>query len=188
MNYQNNIFLFSSFFLFMTTINASILINQTCKNSSKTKPNINYKFCVYALQSFPASHCADITRLGQNAITLIKHNVTDTRCYIKQLLQYKKIGNDTKSALQDCIDLYSDSLSTLREAIIDYRSSRFVDANVKVSSVMDASSTCEDGFDDIGVVSPLKERNNRVFQLSAIALSIINMFDSPHVISMINIT
>ncbi|XP_057247275.1 putative invertase inhibitor [Beta vulgaris subsp. vulgaris] len=166
-------FLFSLLLLFGAS-GASNLINQTCKNSSKNDPNINNKFCVYALQSAPASHCANITRLGLISITLIKHNVTDIRCLIKQLLQDKKVDLDTKQALQDCLELYSDSLVTLTEAAIDYRENRFVDANVKVSSVMEASSTCEEEFHDVG--SPLTVQNNRIFQLSAISLSIMNKF------------
>lgn len=42
--------------------------------------------------------------------------------------------------------------------------------------MIDASTTCEDGFEEKeGVVSPVKKRNDDVFRLSAIALSIIDM-------------
>ncbi|XP_021750051.1 putative invertase inhibitor [Chenopodium quinoa] len=169
--------LFFTLVLFFNAIKASNLINQTCKNSSKNDPNINYKFCVYALQSAPASHCANTTRLGLISITLIKHNVTDTRCSIKQLLQDKKVSKRYKGVLKDCLELYSDALSTLSEVVSDFRAQRFVDANVKVSSVMEASTTCEDGFEEVGV-SPLTQENNRIFQLSAVALSIMNILHS----------
>ncbi|KNA07117.1 hypothetical protein SOVF_174720 [Spinacia oleracea] len=173
MNSPNTLF-FSLFLLFVVVATgATNLINQTCKNSSKNDPNINYKFCVYALQSAPASRCANITRLGLMSITLIKHNVTDTRCTIRQLLQEKK---KSMTALKDCLELYSDSLPTLREATTDYRAKRFVDANEKVSSVMEAATTCEQGFEDLGV-SPLTQRNDRIFQLSAVALSIMNVLN-----------
>ncbi|KAL2940554.1 putative invertase inhibitor [Bienertia sinuspersici] len=149
---------------------ATNLINQTCQNSSNIDPNIPFKFCVYALQSSPASSCANITRLGLNSITLIKHNVTDTRCLIKRLLDDKQ---DMKPMLEDCLDLYSDSISTLREVALDYRAKKFMVVNVKVSPIMEASSSCEQGFEDVGVTSPLIVQNNRIFQLCAIALSII---------------
>ena len=35
--------------------------------------------------------------------------------------------------------------------------------------------TCENGFEDVGVSSPLTKQNNDTFQLSAITLSIMNM-------------
>ncbi|XP_074284423.1 putative invertase inhibitor [Silene latifolia] len=162
--------------LFLTSINATNLINQTCHNSSKNDPNINYKFCVYALQSAPASQCANLTRLGLMAIKLIKNNVTDTRCLIKQLLSNKMLDKSTKEGLTDCLDLYSDSQPTLNEAAKDYRARRYVEANLKVSSVIDASTTCEQGFEDLEIGSPLAQQNNHAYQLSAIALSIMNMF------------
>ncbi|KAL9224189.1 hypothetical protein vseg_000251 [Gypsophila vaccaria] len=161
--------------LFFTSTNATNLINQTCHSTSKNDPNINYKLCVYALQSAPASQCANLTRLGLISITLTKHNVTDTRCLIKRLLANKKVDNNTRHGLVDCLELYSDSMTTLSEAMRDYRARRYVDANVKVSSVVDAASTCEDGFQDLEVASPLTKQNNQTFQLSTIALSIMNM-------------
>ncbi|KAK9697365.1 hypothetical protein RND81_08G033100 [Saponaria officinalis] len=161
---------------FTSIINATNLINQTCHNSSQNDPNINYKFCVYALQSAPASRCANMTRLGLISITLIRNNVTDTRCLIKQFLANKKVDKNTKQGLLDCLELYSDSQPTLSEATRDYLARRYDDANVKVSSVIDASTTCEDGFQDLEVVSPLTKQNNHTFQLSAMSLSIMNTF------------
>ncbi|KAJ0111508.1 hypothetical protein Patl1_00040 [Pistacia atlantica] len=71
-----------------------------------------------------------------------------------------------------------DAISTLQQAIKDYKSKQYEDANFEISSVMDASTTCEDGFkEQEGVVSPLTKRNNNSFQLSVIALSVINMLD-----------
>ncbi|XWS45772.1 hypothetical protein CRYUN_Cryun14cG0008000 [Craigia yunnanensis] len=39
----------------------------------------------------------------------------------------------------------SDAIPTTKEAIDDYKSKNYDDANIDVSSVMDASTTCEDG-------------------------------------------
>ncbi|CAL5381165.1 unnamed protein product [Camellia sinensis] len=56
----------------------------------------------------------------------------------------------------------------------NYDLERFVDANVELSSVMDAATTCEDGFKEKrGVVSPLTKRNGDTFEVSAMALSIM---------------
>ncbi|KAK9094897.1 hypothetical protein Scep_026366 [Stephania cephalantha] len=58
------------------------------------------------------------------------------------------------------------------------KTNRYFDANIQVSAVMDASTTCEDGFSEKeGEVSPLTSMNNVMFQLCAIALSITNMFN-----------
>ncbi|XP_021897970.1 putative invertase inhibitor, partial [Carica papaya] len=151
------------------------------KNCSSTDPNINYEFCVTSFESYSSSHRAkNLQKLGQIAIKLDQHNVTRTASYIKGLLKKKNKKKDldpfVKACLEDCFELYADSIPTLKEVRRDYRSKHYDDANVKLSSVMDASTTCEDGFKETpGVVSPLTGRNNETFQLSAISLSIINM-------------
>lgn len=81
-----------------------------------------------------------------------------------------------KARLDDCLELYSDAIPTLKECKREYKQKRFNDANVKVSSIMEAPSTCEDGFHEKqGVVSPLTKNNKNVFQLAALTLSIVNM-------------
>ncbi|XP_074284421.1 putative invertase inhibitor [Silene latifolia] len=156
-------------------VNSNNLINQTCKNSSMNDPNINYNFCIKAFHSSPSSRDANLTRLGLISINLVKHNSSNTTSFIKTLIGNHVLDSITKKGLKDCLELYSNSVSTLFEAARDFRAKRLDDANVKVSSVMDDCSTCEDGFDDIGVFSPLTKQNNDTFQLSAIALSIIDM-------------
>lgn len=109
------------------------------------------------------------------SIRLVKFNATNTKCYIKQILQNKKLQTYVKQCLEDCYELYSDALSTVRKAAKDYKDGNFVDANIELSSVMDAPLTCEQGFaDKKGVKSPLTKQNANLFELSAIALSMIN--------------
>lgn len=173
--------LFCSFYSFVDANNYSHLIQQTCKNCSKSDPNISYKFCTTSLQSDRRSHCAkNLHELGLISIKLTRHNVTYTIAHIKELLKKKKKNMDPyiKGCLDDCLEVYSDSITTFREAIRDYRAKRYGEANVKLSSVIDASTTCEDGFKQKNdVISPLTKRNKDVFQLSAIALSIVNMLN-----------
>ncbi|KAI3800856.1 hypothetical protein L1987_28955 [Smallanthus sonchifolius] len=172
------IFLFSLFFL---SINAQDLIHDTCKTSSQQDPNVKLAFCTTSLQAAPASHCADLKGLGMMSIRLTRYNITDTRCYIKQLLKNntKKLDPYVKACLDDCFELYSDAISGIKQAMKSYSSKRYFDANVQISSVMDATTTCEDGFKQRkGVVSPLTKRNDATFQLSAIVLSIMNILQS----------
>ncbi|KAE9603424.1 hypothetical protein Lal_00008160 [Lupinus albus] len=155
------------------------LIQQTCKNCSESDPNISYKFCITSFKSDSRTHYVqNLTELGLISIKLIKHNVTDTITYIKELLSKNKLDPFIKECLHDCFDVYSDAFITIRETIKDYKAKRYVDSNVKLSSVIDISTTCEDGFNQKnGVISPLTKRNKDAFQLSAIALSIINMLN-----------
>ncbi|KAL7593174.1 putative invertase inhibitor [Lactuca sativa] len=178
----------SSFFLlflllslFFLSINGQNLIYDTCKTSSQQDPNVKLQFCTSSLQAAPASHCADLNGLGMMSIRLTRYNLTDTRCYIKQLLKNntKKLDPYVKSCLDDCFELYSDAIPSIKQAMKSYNSKRYFDANVQISSVMDAATTCEDGFKEKkGVISPLTKKNDATFQLSAVALSIMNILQS----------
>lgn len=80
-----------------------------------------------------------------------------------------------KMYLNDCFELYSDAIPTLKQTVRDYKLKRYEEANIEMSAVMDSAVTCEDGFGERSIVSPLTKRSNDTFQLSAIALSIINI-------------
>ncbi|KAI5423187.1 hypothetical protein KIW84_046251 [Lathyrus oleraceus] len=125
------------------------------------------------------SQCAqNLEELGLVAIKLTRHNVTNTSDYITRLLKKKTSDPFIKECLEDCLEVYSDAIATFREAIRDYKAKRYEDCNFKLSSIIDASTTCEDGFKQKNdVISPLTKRNKNVFQLSAIALSIVNMLN-----------
>ncbi|KAI3444848.1 hypothetical protein Pfo_001513 [Paulownia fortunei] len=155
------------------------LINSTCKTFARNDPNINYNFCTTSLQAAPASQCATLQGLGMISIRLIRYNVTDTRCYIKQLLKNRKLDPYVRLYLNDCFDLFSDAIPSVKQAMRYYNTKRFNDANIQISSIMDASTTCEDGFKErTGVVSPLTKRNDDTFQLSAMALSVMHMMQT----------
>ncbi|XP_073147516.1 putative invertase inhibitor [Henckelia pumila] len=170
------------FLAFLITIHAAKsqnLIQSTCKTSSKTDPNINYNFCTTSLQAAPASQCAALHGLGMISIRLVRYNVTDARCNIKQLLKNKKWDPYVRQCLNDCFDLYSDAIPTVKMAMKYYNSKRFDDANIQISSIMEAATTCEEGFGDKeGVLSPLTKRNNDTFQLSAVALSVMRIIQA----------
>ncbi|XP_010554870.1 PREDICTED: putative invertase inhibitor isoform X2 [Tarenaya hassleriana] len=149
---------------------------ETCNKCSRNDPNIESRLCIAALGSDPRSPRAHLPDLGKISINLLRHNATNTRRYIRKLLRNKKLEPMMRSCLADCLDLYSDAIVTLKQARQDYMERRYSDANIDVSSVLDASVTCEDGFKERRfIVSPLSERNNFTFQLSAISLCVINM-------------
>uniref|UniRef100_A0A7N0URU8 Pectinesterase inhibitor domain-containing protein n=1 Tax=Kalanchoe fedtschenkoi TaxID=63787 RepID=A0A7N0URU8_KALFE len=168
------------FLAFSTTGGAvdmsNALIPKLCSNSSSTDPNINYGFCTTSLQAAPDSPCAGLRKLGTISIRLVKFNATNTRCYIKKLLKNRrKLHPFVRQCLDDCYELYSDALPTARKAAKAYAARNYVDANIELSSVADAPLTCEQGFaDKKGIKSPLTKRNEQLFQLSAVALSMIN--------------
>ncbi|XP_055815071.1 putative invertase inhibitor [Solanum dulcamara] len=173
----------SSFFLLLSLFNLTFhgstgqnLIQNTCKTCSKDEPNIKYGFCTSSLQAAPASQCATLRGLGMISIRLIRYNVTDTRCHVKILFKDKNLDPYVRRCLKDCSDLYSDAIPTIKLAMKNYNSKKYYDANIQISAIIAAATTCEDQFKEKeGVVSPLTKRNENTFQLSAIALSIMNL-------------
>ncbi|MFS7889310.1 putative pectinesterase inhibitor domain-containing protein [Helianthus anomalus] len=165
-------FLFTLLFL---SIHAQTLIHGTCKVCSQQDPTVNYQFCTTSLEAASGSRHADVRGLGKISLQLTHTNVSDTRSHIKNLLK-KKASSSQKMRLDDCFELYSNAVTDIKHAMKSYKSKHYDEANVLISSVMDAATTCENGFKEKrNVVSPLTKRNNSTFELCGIGLSIIHI-------------
>ncbi|XP_022155778.1 putative invertase inhibitor [Momordica charantia] len=152
------------------------LIYKTCKNISKEDPNISFNFCSTSLQSRSGRGADNLRSLGLFSIVLLRRNVTNTRHRVEWLLGYKRFDPFVKACLDDCLELYSDAIPTVKRAARDYVAKRYDDANSGISAAMDAATTCEDGFKEKkGVVSPLTKRNGDAFELGAIVLAIMSL-------------
>ncbi|KAL2478051.1 Plant invertase/pectin methylesterase inhibitor superfamily protein [Forsythia ovata] len=165
--------LFLTFLIASQSALAQNSIYKTCKTFAQNDPNVNYNFCTTSLQLYPASQNATLQEIGKISIRLIQYNMTDTRFYIKNLIKNKKWDSYTKQCLSDCFELFSDAIPSVKKAMKYYNKKLYGDANVQLSAVMDDATTCEDGFNERGVVSPLTKRTGDAFQLSAIALSAV---------------
>ncbi|KAK9102801.1 hypothetical protein Sjap_020055 [Stephania japonica] len=150
------------------------LIQRTCRTIAKTDTNVNYNFCVGSLQHVPKSQRTDLQKLGAAAMKVVEANATGTYLLIKKLLKKeRKISRKTR--LQDCLELYSDAISSMQDAVKYFESKSYDDVNVMVSGAMTDSDTCEDGFAEVGEASPLKKNDADMLKLTAIVLSIVNM-------------
>ncbi|KAI4338759.1 hypothetical protein MLD38_023776 [Melastoma candidum] len=153
------------------------LISDTCSDCSESNPNVDYGFCVASFESYPQSDQADdLTELGRISIYILMENVTGTRDFVNGILENESLDHYVQGCLEDCSELYSDSIPTLADAAEAYDEGRYKDANIYLSSVMDASSTCEEGFAEKEGTgnSPMEKRNDNVFSLGAISLSIMS--------------
>ncbi|KAL6010373.1 hypothetical protein ACLOJK_000804 [Asimina triloba] len=152
------------------------LIQDTCKKTSQTDPNIKYDFCVSALRADKKSITADLQGLGVVSAQLASANATQTQAHIAQLLKKKNLDPFDKDCLKACQESYSDAIYTLNDVVKAFQSKRYGDANIWVASVMDDSTTCETGFKEKpGHTSPLTKYNADLFQLGAIALAISHL-------------
>ncbi|KAI3892046.1 hypothetical protein MKX03_030880 [Papaver bracteatum] len=155
------------------------IVKETCEICAQKSPLLNYDFCVTSLGAVPESKtAAGFHGLGIISLELAQTNATDTILVIKEQLNYKDLDAYAFFGLSDCLDLYADAISTLAKSIEAIRSYNYVNLNIWVSSAMEASTTCEDGFREKGRVSPLKKQNSNFFQLCDIAL-VISKLASP---------
>ncbi|KAJ0094878.1 hypothetical protein Patl1_15919 [Pistacia atlantica] len=124
------------FLLFIYSISCVNIIHSYCHKAAQSSPTVNSKFCVIALEANPK-------KLVDISIELTISSATNISTRIAQLLDDGRLDYD---ALQDWFRLYSDAKSALQEAIDHIKQKDYQSTNLKVSSVVAASTTCEDGF------------------------------------------
>ncbi|KAJ4728771.1 Pectinesterase inhibitor [Melia azedarach] len=152
------------------------IINQTCKICAEESTFFSYSLCLASLQTIPVSHAANLQGLALIAMELALENATNTVSSIEKLLRSGGFDPFALACLKDCFKLYSDSVVTLIDATGAFLTGQYVSANVWLSAVMEATSTCEEGFTEKeGEVSPLTKENYNLFQLCDIALCIIHL-------------
>ncbi|KAJ4953561.1 hypothetical protein NE237_030393 [Protea cynaroides] len=156
-----------------------LLNDQTACQKTYSNASSNIKEAIGAFNSKDyntanvKSHNTDLQGLGLISLNLIVSTETKIESRIGQLLNDRTIALGVKKGLQACQETYSDASDNTKEAIVAFNSKDYDTANIKISAAMDASSDCEDGFK--GFKSPLTAENNSFFQLTAIALAIINL-------------
>lgn len=163
-------------FIFHSSL-ASQLVHQTCKRIADGDPNVGFNFCVISLESSPKSRTASLEELGVIAAELTLSNATYINWYISdKLLKDTRFDPYSKACLNDCHELYSDAIPNLKDVLDDFKRKDYFKANIELSSAMDASATCEDGYKEKkGAVSPLAREDQIFFQLCAIALAFTNI-------------
>ncbi|KAF5729671.1 putative Plant invertase/pectin methylesterase inhibitor superfamily protein [Tripterygium wilfordii] len=151
------------------------IINKTCKKCSDESIAFSYNFCSTSLEEIPVSHATDLRGLAIIAMELALENTTNTVSTIKSMLSNGNYSSVSSACLGDCFELYSDAVSTLVDAIEAFLIGNYGIANVRLSAVMTATSTCDEGFREMKEVSPLAKHNYSLFQLCDIPLCIINL-------------
>nr|XP_010934889.2 putative invertase inhibitor [Elaeis guineensis] len=171
--------LFFFFFLFLNPTNSPMvaathpdIILETCRRCAKGDPNLNYALCVESLASVPKSHHSDVRGLAIVAVKLSKAKMKHAKSMVKKLLKAKPMGRYMKNCLLTCKDIYSDSISNLKDSLKAIKSGQYKDANIQISGAVDAPGNCEDSFQDGNIKSPLIGENKDLFGLAVIALGI----------------
>ncbi|XP_054791129.1 putative invertase inhibitor [Prosopis cineraria] len=169
------------FVITVSTINAEDLIDQTCKKCENRSIILNYGLCSTSLQVIPVSHAANLQGLALIAMELALENATTTLSTIEKLMMNTTSldGDDEELALRaclrDCLELYSDAAWRIMNSIGAFLSENYETTKTWMSSVMEAASTCQEGFAEKGEASPLTKENYNLFQLCGISLCIVHL-------------
>ncbi|CAL9047779.1 putative invertase inhibitor [Musa acuminata AAA Group] len=149
-------------------------VEKACRDAANSSPNINYDFCVAELLPYPGSGSADQKSLTVIAATLAKDKTTSASAKVKSLLA-RTSDPKTKQGLESCGSVYEDLFSDLNTSIPAIKEGRLVDAKTYLSAAVDAPDTCEDGFKELKVPSPLTKEDSDLTQMCTIALAFTNM-------------
>ncbi|MED6179998.1 hypothetical protein PIB30_006115 [Stylosanthes scabra] len=152
------------------------LVDQTCQKCANQSKILSYPLCSTSLPVIPVSHSANLQGLALIAMELALENVTSTIETIDKLLDDETVSSIVIDNLKDCMEMYSDGAWTIVNSIGAFLSGNYEVPINWMSSVMESASTCQQGFvDKKGVKSPLTTENYNLFQLSGIAVCIIQM-------------
>ncbi|KAM7525112.1 hypothetical protein LguiA_015014 [Lonicera macranthoides] len=104
-------------------------------------------------------------------------NTTNTISTVEKLINSgDSFDKYAIGCLNDCLELYSDAVSVIQDAIEAFLLGEYDVANLKISAVMENTVTCQYGFrEKEGEVTPLTNENYGVYELSETALCIINL-------------
>ncbi|KAK9094883.1 hypothetical protein Scep_026352 [Stephania cephalantha] len=96
------------------------------------------------------------------------------------MLGNKDFDSSSMGCLEDCLELYRSAIPRLDQLVEEIQGKNYKNANLWISSAMDAASTCEEGFLDGAPASSLLRENYYMFQLCDMALVITSTFSWQH--------
>ncbi|XP_050215478.1 putative invertase inhibitor [Mercurialis annua] len=145
------------------------LISTACSHT------LYYEICISSLNSDPRTKTADLQELANVALNLTISYGQETLAHITDLKSTAR-GNDTvSSCLGDCMEVFSDAVEELNEAIDALRIKSLENVKTFVSAAMTDSDTCDEGFKEIGFVSPVSDKTLYFSKLCSIFLAIVNL-------------
>lgn len=150
---------------------ASASVEDICKKiTTVDHAGVKYDFCVKSLKADPSSATADERGIAVIAGHLGSNKARSTLAKINSLL--KTAPKPLSIPLKDCQELYDESVDKLSAAADAAKANKYSDANIFFVFGMDTATTCETGFKEKKLSSPLVADDNELFQLCAIGTAI----------------
>ncbi|KAL0006093.1 hypothetical protein SO802_013654 [Lithocarpus litseifolius] len=154
--------------VFPTQIFCQNLIDQACGYTS-------YKaLCLSTLQSdSEAKKAKDLLTIAKVALKYTGKKAQDINKEIKKL-QGSANDEGLKQALTDCAENYGDAIDQIQSSTTALASKKYNDVKTWVSAAMNDADSCEQGFEDQSVKSPIASSSTTFTQLSSNVLAITN--------------
>ncbi|XBI58523.1 hypothetical protein VPH35_039742 [Triticum aestivum] len=153
-------------FLLVSSSAASTL-DDTCKSVSASNKDLAYDYCVKFFQACKGSATADKRGLAVIATKIIRAAAVSTGRRIATIKASQGDDRRIQGPLADCDELYSSAVDQLDAAARGISSGKFQDALTNLSAAADAPQTCEEGFRELGVSSPLADEDSKFRDLTA---------------------
>ncbi|EOA14879.1 hypothetical protein CARUB_v10028205mg [Capsella rubella] len=173
------IYLIVTLFLLLNGFStAQTLIRDSCKKAAASSPKFKYDICVKSLEANPQSKAAkDLAGLVVASTKNAASKATSLKGSVDKILKGKKMNKLTEMPLRDCLQLYTDAIDSLNEALASVKKRDYGTVRTVLSAAMDAPSTCETGFKERKPPqkSPVTKDNDALYQMVLIPLAFSNM-------------
>lgn len=173
------LFYLVTFFLLLNVFTtAQTLIRDSCKKAAAKNPKFKYDICVKSLETNPQSKTAkDLAGLVMTSTKNAVTKTTSLKATVDKILKGKKMNKMSEMPLRDCLQLYTDAIDSLNEALASVKSRDYNTVATVLSAAMDAPTTCETGFKERKTPqkSPVTKENDTLYQMILIPLAFTNM-------------
>lgn len=142
------------------------LISKTCNQTSYS----DVCMATFLISNYTNTTIHDLAFISINATAAYAANTSAVIAAIRN-----GSADFSEQCLSDCLEQYGDAVDELHESMVALGNCDYETVNVKVSAAMTNSDTCEGGFQDEGVSSPLTERNELFFKLCSNSLAIVKL-------------
>ncbi|KAF7018630.1 hypothetical protein CFC21_031898 [Triticum aestivum] len=162
--------------LFLIASSRASVLEDTCKSFAAGHPGIGYDYCIKFFQASKDSATADKRGLAVIASKLAGAAANSIVKRIHPLMASEK-DKRIQMALRDCDQLYSlavDELDGAAKGVAAGSPRGKADAAAYVDGALGAPRTCETGFGEMGVESPLVKEDSEFTKEVYIVLDIVH--------------
>ncbi|XP_020093035.1 putative invertase inhibitor [Ananas comosus] len=146
-------------------------VEEACKSAADKHSAVSLQHCISALGSDPRSHSADLHGLAAVAVKLAIDHATSTESKIDDLIDLEPTPS-VKERLSSCLEVYSDAVDSLRNALDNLNARLYDKATNLLTSSLTAAESCEKVLEGAKGLSSVVADDRDYGKLASIALGI----------------